>query len=174
MDIAKIRKKIKEEKEGREEQEKARGEATRNSGEAPEAAPAPGEAEIGRSEELVAKESPATHEQRDEKEEAPSHETISPPAAKGGIPETAPAAKAAETEDISEEIVELLTFHLSTEEFAFRVYDIEEILRFQRIMPVPKVPDYILGITSLRGKIIPVIDLKKRLSINPSNPGVMT
>jgi len=155
MDIAKIRKKI---KEGKEEKEKAQGEA-------PEATPSPEESNSRRTEEKpVTKESSATHEQQDETEEAPFHETISLPA-KSGIHETVPSAKIAETEDTGEDIVELLTFHLSTEEFAFRVFDIEEILRFQRIMPVPKVPDYILGITSLRGKIIPVIDLKKRLSI---------
>lgn len=79
------------------------------------------------------------------------------------------AAKAAKPIEAVEDIVELLTFHLSAEEFAFRVSDIEEILRLQRIMMVPKVPDYILGITSLRGKIIPVIDLKTRLLINPSS-----
>lgn len=163
MDIAKIRKKI---KEGKEEKEKAQGES-------PEVAPSPEETDIRRSEEKpVTKESSAAHEQQDEIVEAPFHEKISLPA-KSGTHETAPAAKIAETEDTGEEIVELLTFHLSTEEFAFRVFDIEEILRFQRIMPVPKVPDYILGITSLRGKIIPVIDLKKRLSIKGKGETVL-
>ncbi len=162
MDIAKIRKKI---KEGKEEKGKSQEES-------PEVAPSSEEADIRRSEKPVTKESSAVHEQQDETEEATSHETISLPA-RSGINETAPLAKIAETEDTGEEIVELLTFHLSTEEFAFRVFDIEEILRFQRIMPVPKVPDYILGITSLRGKIIPVIDLKKRLSINGKGETVL-
>ena len=162
MDIAKIRKKI---KEGKEDKEKSQVASTRNREESPEVAPSPEETDSRRSEEKsVTKESSVVHEQQDETEEAPSHETISLPA-RSGIHETAPSAKIAETEGTGEEIVELLTFHLSTEEFAFRVFDIEEILRFQRIMMVPKVPDYILGITSLRGKIIPVIDLKKRLSI---------
>ncbi len=43
--------------------------------------------------------------------------------------------------------------------------EVEEIIRFQRITDVPTMPDYVLGITSLRGKIIPVIDLKTRLFI---------
>ena len=162
MDIAKIRKKI---KEGKEEKGKSQEES-------PEVAPSSEEADIRRSEKPVTKESSAVHEQQDETEEATSHETISLPA-KSRIQETVPAAKTPEPGKISEDIVELLTFHLSTEEFAFRVFDIEEILRFQRIMPVPKVPDYILGITSLRGKIIPVIDLKKRLSINGKGETVL-
>ena len=63
------------------------------------------------------------------------------------------------------ELVELLTFSLSNEEYAFRVSDVEEVLRMQKITMVPTMPDYVLGITSLRGKIIPVIDLKTRLSL---------
>lgn len=61
--------------------------------------------------------------------------------------------------------LELLTFSLSREEFAFRVPEVEEIIRFQRITRVPTMPDYVRGITSLRGKIIPVIDLRTRLAL---------
>src|ERR1700690_1188162 len=62
-------------------------------------------------------------------------------------------------------ITELLTFSLDKEEFAFKVSHVEEIVRFQRITILPSVPDYVSGITSLRGKIIPVIDLKTRLAL---------
>jgi len=74
--------------------------------------------------------------------------------------------KKADTE-IEEEtdIVEILTFSLLKEEFAFRVSQLEEILRPQKTTMVPKMPDYVLGITSLRGKIIPVVDLKTKLSL---------
>lgn len=64
-----------------------------------------------------------------------------------------------------QELVELLTFYLTNEEFAFRLSDIEEILRYQIVTFVPRTPAYVQGITSLRGKIIPVVDLIKRLSI---------
>jgi purine-binding chemotaxis protein CheW len=63
------------------------------------------------------------------------------------------------------DIIEILTFSLLKEEFAFRVSQLEEILRPQKITMVPKMPDYIMGITSLRGKIIPVVDLKTKLSL---------
>jgi purine-binding chemotaxis protein CheW len=62
-------------------------------------------------------------------------------------------------------IIELLTFQLAAEEFAFRISEVEEILTPQQITMVPKAPDYILGITAVRGKVMPVLDLKKRLSI---------
>ena len=71
-------------------------------------------------------------------------------------------------EDLS---LELLTFGLSKEEFAFRVSEVEEIIRYQKITRVPTMPDYVLGITSLRGKIIPVIDLKTRLGIRNNTTG---
>lgn len=62
-------------------------------------------------------------------------------------------------------IIELLTFQLAAEEFAFRISEVEEIFIPQQITMVPKAPDYILGITSVKGKVMPVLDLKKRLSI---------
>jgi purine-binding chemotaxis protein CheW len=71
--------------------------------------------------------------------------------------------------EAEEEMDELLTFSLSHEEYAFRVIKVEEVLRLQQITAVPTVPDYVLGITSLRGKIIPVINLQNRLNLdNPS------
>ena len=72
-----------------------------------------------------------------------------------------------------EEIIEILTFSLLKEEFAFRVSQLAEILRSQWITRVPNVPDHVLGITSLRGKIIPVIDLKLRLSMTSGSSDIV-
>lgn len=69
-----------------------------------------------------------------------------------------PKAESAEEEDI----IELLIFKLSDEDYAFKVPDLEEILRSQKVTQVPRVEEFIIGITSLRGKMIPLIDLKKR------------
>lgn len=65
--------------------------------------------------------------------------------------------------DKTNDVIEILTFNLLKEEFAFRISELEEIRRYQRITMVPKMPNYVLGITSLRGKVIPVIDLKLKL-----------
>ncbi len=90
-----------------------------------------------------------------------------------GIQEREAAAKPAAAEPVNEgpsdegpQITELLTFSLDKEEFAFKVPQVEEIVRFQRITVLPSVPEYVSGITSLRGKIIPVIDLKTRLALH--------
>ena len=77
------------------------------------------------------------------------------------------------TGEAAEELVELLIFRLSREEYAFRVTEVEEILRFQKIARVPTMPDHVLGITSLRGKIIPVIDLKTRLNLQEKSPAAV-
>lgn len=73
-----------------------------------------------------------------------------------------------EVPEAEDAVLELLTFSLSSEEFAFRVSEVEEIIRYQRITGVPTMPDYVRGITSLRGKVIPVMDLKSRLALKGS------
>ncbi len=78
----------------------------------------------------------------------------------GGSEESAPGA--AQPED---SLVELLTFVLGEEEYAFRIGEIYEITKLQRITRIPKAVSSLLGITSLRGKVIPVVDLRKMLSI---------
>ena len=77
-----------------------------------------------------------------------------------------------EEESSAEEIIEILTFRLFKEEFAFKVSQLKEILKYQRITKVPKMPDYVVGITSLRGKVIPVIDLRTKVSSHAKFPGI--
>jgi len=66
--------------------------------------------------------------------------------------------------DLSE-VVEYLAFRLASEEYAVKVEDVKEIIRLQRITQVPRAPEFVLGIISLRGVIIPVFDIKKRLGL---------
>ncbi len=72
----------------------------------------------------------------------------------------------------TEEVVEILTFRLMKEDFALRISHLEEILRYQRITKVPKVPKWVLGLTSLRGKVIPVVDLKLKLSLTGESSNI--
>lgn len=69
------------------------------------------------------------------------------------------------TQEDGDSLVELLTFSIGTEEFAFKVTEVEEIIRLQKMTKVPTMLNYVIGITSLRGKIIPVLDLKARLNL---------
>jgi len=61
--------------------------------------------------------------------------------------------------------IELLSFLLRGEEYAVMVDDVREVLRVRDLTLLPNVPDYILGVTSLRGTILPVIDLGRRLGL---------
>lgn len=62
-----------------------------------------------------------------------------------------------------EDEVEYLAFMLAGEEYAVRVDDVKEIIRPQKTTLVPRTPGFVVGITSLRGVILPVFDMKKRL-----------
>ncbi|HZY74585.1 MAG TPA: chemotaxis protein CheW [Edaphobacter sp.] len=58
-----------------------------------------------------------------------------------------------------------LIFHLSGEEFAIPVLDVREIIGIQAITSVPQTPAYVRGVINLRGKVIPVIDLRMKFSL---------
>ncbi len=55
-----------------------------------------------------------------------------------------------------------LTFILGGESYAIPVLKVREIIRLTTITAVPQMPDYIRGVINLRGKIIPVMDLRRR------------
>ncbi len=69
------------------------------------------------------------------------------------------------------ELLQLLTFQLGGEEYALNIMDIKEIIRPVEPTEVPKTPEYILGIFSLRGTIIPVFDVSLRLGLPPGERG---
>lgn len=58
-----------------------------------------------------------------------------------------------------------LSFYLGKEEFAIQVSSVREIIGLQDITPVPQTPVYIKGVLNLRGRIIPVIDLRKKCGL---------
>lgn len=58
-----------------------------------------------------------------------------------------------------------LTFSLGAEAYAVPIRYVIEINRVLQITPVPDFPSYVDGITNLRGKIIPIINLRRRLGL---------
>lgn len=58
-----------------------------------------------------------------------------------------------------------LIFKLSNESYGIEIVFVKEIVGFQKIIKVPKTEDYIEGVINLRGKIIPVIDVRTRFQI---------
>ena len=58
-----------------------------------------------------------------------------------------------------------LTFQLANEEFGIRVLKVREIMGIQEITAVPQTPVHIKGVINLRGKVVPVIDLRLKFSL---------
>ena len=64
----------------------------------------------------------------------------------------------------------LCTFELDTLFIGIEVSRIQEILRAQPVTPVPLSASVIRGLMSLRGQIVPVLDLRQRLGVSPADP----
>ena len=60
---------------------------------------------------------------------------------------------------------QLVIFELAEEHFGIDISMVEGIIKMQPITKVPQSPDYVEGITNLRGAVLPVIDLEKRFGI---------
>lgn len=60
---------------------------------------------------------------------------------------------------------QLVAFNLANEEYGVGITQVQEIVRLPDITRIPGMPDFIEGVINLRGKIIPIIDLRKRFSL---------
>lgn len=60
-----------------------------------------------------------------------------------------------------------LTFKLSTEEYGLEILTVKEIIGLLTITKMPRTPDYIRGVINLRGKVIPVTDLRIKFGMEP-------
>lgn len=58
-----------------------------------------------------------------------------------------------------------LVFHLGREEFGIRVLKVREIMGIQEITAVPQTPAHVKGVINLRGKVIPVVDLRLKFGM---------
>jgi purine-binding chemotaxis protein CheW len=67
--------------------------------------------------------------------------------------------------NISAQEIDMLSFRLGSEEYAVMVENVREVLKRRDLTMVPNTPDYIPGVISLRGAMLPVIDLCIRLGI---------
>lgn len=75
------------------------------------------------------------------------------------------------TEELQSEDLQLVVFRLAAEEYGLPITKVEEINRLVPITKLPQTPDFMEGIINLRGRIIPVIDLRKRFSLPAAGRG---
>lgn len=83
------------------------------------------------------------------------------------IATAAPKEEERKREDtaLDEEKLQIISFFLGEDEYAFEVSDAVEVLRQRPLTDVPRTPEFIKGILSVRGEMVPVFDLKNRLRI---------
>lgn len=62
--------------------------------------------------------------------------------------------------------IQLVSFFLGEEEFGADILMVQEIIRMQPITRVPNAPYFVEGVINLRGKVIPIIELRKRLNVS--------
>jgi len=70
-----------------------------------------------------------------------------------------------ETKQKQEEMLQLVSFKLGDEEFGVDIMQVQEIIRMQEITSVPNAPEFVEGVINLRGRVIPIIDLRKRFGL---------
>lgn len=69
-----------------------------------------------------------------------------------------------------DDLLQLVTFRIGEEEFGVDILAVQEIIRLMQITMVPRAPEFIEGVINLRGKVIPVINMRTRFSKEPHEP----
>lgn len=64
-------------------------------------------------------------------------------------------------------ILQWVTFKLAGETYGVNVMQVQEVLRYTEIAPVPGAPEYVIGIVNLRGNVVTVIDARYRFGLSP-------
>ena len=71
--------------------------------------------------------------------------------------------------DSNDEVLQWVTFKLDSETYGINVMQVQEVLRYTEIAPVPGAPEYVLGIINLRGNVVTVIDTRSRFGLVPTD-----
>jgi purine-binding chemotaxis protein CheW len=64
-----------------------------------------------------------------------------------------------------DDVLQWVTFQLERETYGINVMQVQEVLRYTEIAPVPGSPEYVLGIINLRGNVVTVIDTRSRFGL---------
>ena len=67
--------------------------------------------------------------------------------------------------DANDEVLQWVTFQLDQETYGINVMQVQEVLLYSEIAPVPGAPNYVLGIINLRGNVVTVIDTRLRFGL---------
>ena len=70
---------------------------------------------------------------------------------------------------VEDPVLQWVTFRLENESYGINVMQVQEVLRYSEIAPVPGAPPYVLGIINLRGNVVTVIDTRLRFGLPTSD-----
>ena len=76
------------------------------------------------------------------------------------------ATDAAKNKSSDDPVLQWVTFRLDGETYGINVMQVQEVLRYTEIAPVPGAPSYVLGIINLRGNVVTVIDTRQRFGLH--------
>ena len=73
-----------------------------------------------------------------------------------------------EIEEIEKDqkLIQLVTFSIGEEEFGVNILQVQEIIRTMDITRVPRAPEFVEGVINLRGKVIPIVDMRSRFGLS--------
>ena len=71
--------------------------------------------------------------------------------------------------NVDDQVLQWVTYRLGDETYGINVMQVQEVLRYTEIAPVPGAPSYVLGIINLRGNVVTVIDTRKRFGLDCSD-----
>lgn len=77
------------------------------------------------------------------------------------------ANRFSKTDKKDDQVLQWVTFRLENETYGINVMQVQEVLRYTEIAPVPGAPSYVLGIINLRGNVVTVIDTRARFGLIP-------
>jgi purine-binding chemotaxis protein CheW len=64
---------------------------------------------------------------------------------------------------------QIVVFELGGEQYGVNIAAVESIIKIQAVTRIPHTPPYVEGVTNLRGRVLPVIDLRKRFGLEPAD-----
>jgi len=66
----------------------------------------------------------------------------------------------------TDKILQLVSFNIGDEQFGVNILAVQEIIRFMNVTKVPNSPVFVDGVINLRGKVIPIMDLRARMGLD--------
>lgn len=74
----------------------------------------------------------------------------------------------------SQDTDQYLTFMLGDNEYGVEILRVQSIQGWKSATPIPNSPDYVLGVTNLRGAVVPIVDLRRRFNLESKDFGPTT